>query len=237
MRVAARTAVLAAALGGSCLTAGGAQAAKAPSVEQLVVFRGGKAVERRVSTAGLRVRVARRRCAVPSRTPLASLVRMNPGRLRLRDFGSCSSRASDAAGLYVAAIRGEGERGSAGWVYKVGRRAGTAGAADPSGPFGRGRLRRGQRVLWFYCLRATRCQRTLEVETRAEAGAVRVAVTGYDDQGKGVPVAGASVHAGGATALTGSDGRARLVVAAGRQRVYAERQGLIRSFTESVVVP
>ena len=36
-------------------------------------------------------------------------------------------------------IAGERNRGQDGWVYKVGRRAGTAGAADAAGPFGNGR--------------------------------------------------------------------------------------------------
>jgi hypothetical protein len=230
------TLALAAALGAALAPPGGAWAARAPAVEQLVAFKSGKVVQRRVSTAGVRVRVGRRRCAVPSRTPLASLVRARPGRIRMRDFGSCSRRARDAAGLYVAAIGRERERGRGGWVYKVGRRAATAGAGDPSGPFGRGRLRSGQRVTWFYCLEATRCQRTLDVRTAVEAGAVRVTVTGYDDDGRGARIAGATVHVGGASALTGADGRARVPVPPGRHRVFAEKPPLVRSFTESVVV-
>jgi hypothetical protein len=237
MRPRARTLVVAAALGAACVPAAGAQAARAPSLEQLVVFRSGKALEQRVSTAGLRVRVGGRRCAVPGRTPLAALIRLRPARIRLRDFGSCSRRASDAAGLYVAAIGGEGERGSGGWVYKVGRKAGTAGAADPSGPFGRGRLRKGRRVLWFYCLEANRCQRTLELKVRTEPGAVRVTVTGYDDHGKGVRIPAATVHGGETTAVTGRDGGARLSLPAGGHRLYAEKDGLIRSFSKRVAVP
>ena len=68
-----------------------------------------------------------------------------------------------AAGLLVTGIGPDRNRGQRGWVYKVGRRAATAGAGDLGGPFGRGRLRAGQRVTWFYCVRAGDCQRTLEV--------------------------------------------------------------------------
>src|SRR3954451_12085502 len=103
----------------------------------MVVFKSGRALTRRVSTRGLRVRAGHRRCAVGSRTPLAALVRSKPGRIRLRDFASCSRPPRDAGGLSVSAIGTDAERGRGrgGWVYKVGPKAATAGAADPSGPF------------------------------------------------------------------------------------------------------
>lgn len=206
------------------------------AVEQMVVFKTGRAVTRRVSTRGLRVRVGHRRCAVGSRTPLAGLVRSKPGRIRLRDFASCSRHASDATGLFVSAIGKEAARGQGGWVYKVGHKAATAGAADPSGPFGTGLLRRGQRVTWFYCLRASACQSTLEVRVRAESGGARVTVRAYDDAGRGRPAAGATVRAGSASAITGANGTAHLTLAPGRYRVHAEKAGVVRSFDERVAV-
>jgi hypothetical protein len=138
----------------------------------------------------------------------------------------------------VNSIRGERNRGQDGWVYKVGHRGATAGAADPSGAFSRGRLRRGQRVTWFFCrLRDGGCQRTLGLAARAEAGAVKVTVRGYDDEGRGVPVEGATVSAGSVTAVSGADGSARLALPAGRHRLVADKDGLVRSFGERVVVP
>ena len=125
--------------------------AAAPKVRQLVVFRDGSATSETVSTRATRVRVEGRRCVAGDGTALAALVRSRPGRISLRDFGACSTRPRDGGGLFVHAIRGDRNRGQHGWVYKVGRRAATAGAADPGGPFGRGRLRTGQRVTWFYC--------------------------------------------------------------------------------------
>ena len=151
---------------------------------------------RRVSTAATSVRVGGRRCAVGERTPLAALVRSRPGPLRFRDFGACSSRARDAAGILVTGIGPDRNRGQRGWVYKVGRRAATAGAGDTGGPFGRGRLRARQRVTWFYCVRAADCQRTLEVSTKPATGGIVATVRGYDDDGDGVPVVGATVTAG-----------------------------------------
>ena len=56
-----------------------------------------------------------------------------------------------------------------GWVYKVGNKAAPAGAADPTGPFGRGLLRSRQRVTWFWCVvepDGDGCQRTLDAEGR-----------------------------------------------------------------------
>jgi hypothetical protein len=231
-----RAAWIGVAVAAGCLVAAAPCAARAPKVDQMVVFRSGKAVERRVSTAGVRLRVGRRRCAVPARTALASLVRARPGRIRLRDYGSCSSHPSDASGLYVKSIRRDRAKGQMGWVYKVGRKAAPAGAADPSGPFGRGRLRAGQRIVWFYCRRATNCQRTLAARARAEAGAVVVKVLGFNDAGRGVAVAGATVHVGSAKAVTGADGTVRVAAGSGRHRVYATKRGLVRSFPERVRV-
>jgi hypothetical protein len=184
------------------------------------------------------VRVEGHRCAVGDGTALAGLVRSRPGRIGLRDFGACSDRARDGGGLFVQSIRGDRNRGQNGWVYKVGRRSATAGAADPAGPLGRGRLRAGQRVTWFFCrLRDGGCQRTLGLAWRAEPGALVATVRGYDDQGRGVPVEGANVTAGGVSAVTDAAGEARLALAAGRYRAVAEKPGLVRSFTERVEVP
>ena len=213
------------------------RAAAAPTVRQMVVFRDGRALARRVSTAATTVRVAGRRCATGNATALAALVRSHAGRLRLRDFGACSSRPADAGGLLVTGIGGDRNRGQRGWVYKIGRRAATAGAGDPAGPFGRGRLRSRQRVTWFYCLRAADCQRTLEVRVQPTAGGVVATVSGYDDSGDGVPIEGARVSAGGVTGLTAADGRVQLALPSGRHRIVARKDGLVRSFTELVEVP
>jgi hypothetical protein len=199
-----------------------AQAAP-PKVSQLIVFRDGSAqTKAAVSTRATKVSVAGRRCTAGDGTALAALVRSKPGRLKLHDFGSCTRKASDGAGLFVRSIGGEANRGQNGWVYKVGRRAASAGAADPGGPFGRGLLRAGQRVTWFYCrMRDGGCQRT----------------RGYDDQGDGVAVAGAEVSAGGASAQTDSSGVARLALPAGGYRAVATKSGLVRSFAERAEVP
>jgi hypothetical protein len=202
-----------------------------------VVFRDGHAQAKRVSTAAASVKVGGHRCAVGDGTALAALVRSRAGRLRLRDFGACSTRPRDAAGLLVTGIGADRNRGQRGWVYKVGRRAATAGAGDMAGPFGRGRLRRGQRVIWFYCMRAGDCQRTLEVKTSPAAGGIIATVRGYDDAGDGVPVGGATVTASGVAGVTDADGRVQLALPSGTHRVVARKDGLVRSFSERVEVP
>ena len=215
-----------------------ATAAAAPRVKQLVVFRSGEAVQRITSTLQATVTVAGRRCAVGDGTALAALARSRPGQLRLRDFGACSaSDPRDSAGLLVTRIRSDRNRGQRGWVYKVGRRAASGGAGDMTGPFGRGRLRAGQRVTWFYCVRAADCQQTLEVRTAPMAGGIVATVRGYDDAGDGVPIEGATVSASGVTGLTAADGRVQMVLAPGTHRVVARKDGLVRSFTERVEVP
>ena len=211
-----------------------------PRVGQLVAFRDGSAEQRKVAARAATARVGKRRCAVAAGTPLAALLRSRVGPLRIKDYGECSRRPIDAAGLYVAAIRGDRARRQNGWVYKVGNRVATAGAADPSGPFGRGRLRRGQRVTWFYCrmsVRTSSCQRTLGLSASATGGGtVEVTVRAYDDRGRSRPRAGATVHAGAATATTGSDGTATLTLARGRAALWASAPGTVRSFKEAVDV-
>lgn len=212
-------------------------AAAGPIVQHMVVFRSGRASIRRVRASATFVRASGRRCAVRRGTPLAALVRARPGRLRLRDFGSCSASVRDGGGLFVSGIGGELNRGKAGWVYKIGSRAGTAGAAGPNGPFGRGLLRSRARVLWFYCRDASACQRTLATAPQAlGGGGVAVRVIAYDDEGRGAPAVGATVFVGGASAVTGPDGVAQLTVAPGTYPVRAEQSGLVRSFTETLVV-
>jgi hypothetical protein len=215
-----------------------APAAAAPKISQLGVFRDGSAVAKQVKAKGTSVKLGRKRCGVAGSTALAALVRSRPGTLRLHDFGSCSRRAADGAGLFVAGIRGDLNRGQNGWVYKVGNRAATAGAADPGGPFGRGRLRSGQRVTWFYCrMKSGGCQRTLAVKLRASAGTLTATVKGYDDQGHAAAVPQATVTAGKFTAVTGGNGTATLDLPAGRYSVVAAKAGLVRSFAERVEVP
>lgn len=226
-----------AALVAAGIAGAGVAGAAAPRVQQMVVFRDGHALAKRVSTAATSVNVAGRPCAVGTGTALAALARSRPGRLRIRDFGACSANPRDAAGLLVTGIGADRNRGQRGWVYKVGRRAATAGAGDPSGPFGHGRLRARQRVTWFYCVRAADCQRTLQVRATPMTGGIVATVRGYDDAGDGVPVEGASVSTGGVTGLTAADGRVQLALPPGTHRLVARKDGLVRSFTERVEVP
>ena len=190
------------------------------------------------------VKVGARRCRVGARTPLAVLAAARL-RLGIRDYARCGSDPDAAGGLYVAKVGREREKGRGGWVYKVGRRAGTAGAADPGGSFGTGRrLRHGQRVTWFWCEQQASgtCQRTLEARaarrTARVGEALRVTVRGYDDYGRGIATAGAAVRLGSATATTDAQGVAVLTVGAqtGRLRLTASRAGSVRAFPITVTV-
>jgi hypothetical protein len=187
------------------------------------------------------VRVGGRRCAVGRATPLSALAGTRL-KLGFRDYGSCGRSPRDAGALYVRRIGAERARGSAGWVYKVGRRAGTTGAADPSGPFGGGRLKRGARVLWFWCVQVSgeACQRTLEVSSAsivAPGAMLAVTVRGYDDNGRGAAVPGATVRLGSATAQTDANGEAQVTAAAsGTAVLTAEHAGMVRSWPKRVRV-
>lgn len=142
-----------------------ALAAAAPRVGVRVVGSGGRTVARATVTAkATTAAVGRKRCAVAGGTPLAALLAVAHGggpSVKLADFGSCGRRAADGSGLYVTTVAGKRAAGQAGWVFAVGGKLGTAGAADPSGPFGSGPLRRGQQVVWFWCKQASACEKSL----------------------------------------------------------------------------
>jgi hypothetical protein len=214
-------------------------AAAAPRVQVEVVGRSGVlAAPGRVRAGAAHVRVGRRRCAVGAGTPLAALLALR-GRpaLGLRDYGSCSSRPSDSTGLYVRRIGADRARGRNGWVYKVGNRAPSIGAADPAA-----RLRAGDRLLWFYCrMGRGGCQRSLVVSVAhrvALGGRVTARVRGYDDRARSVPVAGAVVHIAGASFRTAASGSVTFNAPAepGSYEVHATARGLVRSFPEVVRV-
>ena len=215
-----------------------AGAASYPKFEQLVVFRDGTSIEKTATAKHVTTRVGGRDCTIGSATPLAALVRIKPPKLRLRDYGSCSKRARDAEQLFVRGIGPDVNKGFDGWVYKAGSKLATAGSADPGGPFGRGRLKDGAKVLWFYCrLTGQSCQRTLVIKVTSPApGQVNVVVRSTDDQGKAAGAAGATVHVGDTTVTADGEGNATVTVPPGAYRVHAERDGEIRSFTTRVQV-
>ena len=236
------------------LRPGRAQAAatarkRAARVKAMVVGRADVIVSARPLQAGAtRVRVGGRRCAVPASTPLAVLARALAGSgvsYQVRDFGRCSRSDAGAAGqLFVDRVGADRNRGGDGWFYKVNHRAGSAGAADAEGPFGRGRLRDGDEVLWFYCVfdqAASSCQRSLDVAAKPRRGragqALRATVRAFDNERRGGPVAGAKVTLGELSAISDGAGLARLTPpSAGRLRLEASKAGLLPAFPASVVV-
>jgi hypothetical protein len=206
----------------------------APLIDQMVVMRDGGAKLQTVRSGKTTVRVKRRTCRVPGSTPLAGLVRARLPKISMRDFsGSC-----DPSTLFVESIGPDRNRGQSGWVYKVGNRQGTTAASDPSGPFGSGRIKRRVRVTWFYCVfEMGGCQRTLGVRVLSNVpGSVSVRVSGYDDEGRGEPVRGASVSAGKQVAVTDARGRAVFELSPGKYRLRATKRGSIRSFDEKLTV-
>jgi hypothetical protein len=219
--------------------------AAAATVDAMVVgkqrlLRGPKEVKLK----GRTVKVGHRRCRVLGATPLSVLAAMHL-QLRFRDYGRCSKRPADASGLYVTSVAGEREKGRGGWVYKVGRRAGTTAAGDPAGPFGTGhRIHGGQRITWFWCEQrpSGSCQRTLEARPASTSAApgstLRVTVRGYDDFARGVAVTGATVRLGSASAVSDASGVAALTVpsTSGRLRLQAQRAGMVRAFPRVVTI-
>ena len=157
-----------------------------------------------------------KRCAIPASTPLAVL-KLAGISFAVTDYGACSSKPADAASLFVTRIGTRSGSGFAGWNYKVGARSGTAGAADPAGPFGSGLLKPGSKVLWFWCVydpETYACQRTLSISAPSTIKAgqgMTVKVRAYDDLGRAVAAAGARVSGCGVDrVVTGPTGEIRV---------------------------
>ena len=226
------TAVALAAAAGGALPA---EAAKAPRIKAMVVDRSGDVFgPRTVRASRTTVRSSGRRCRVAPGLGLSVLA-------ALRRAGGPSFRARGGCGgsLYVFQVGADREAGRGGWVYKVGTKIGTVGAADPSGPFGTGRrLRSGQRVTWFWCVTAGQCQRTLRISVApkwvAAGTEYPVQVVSHDDLGRARGQGGVTVSAGGSTTVTAADGTATLTApsATGRYRVRATAEGLVPAFPE-----
>jgi hypothetical protein len=184
---------------------------------------------------------------VAAGTPLAVLAAVRrlggPG-FALRDYGRCGSSPANSGQLFVYSLGGQSNRGQSGWEYKAGHVSGSTGAGDPSGPRGDGRrLRSGTRLLWFWCnATAGGCQRTLDLApqtlTVSRGASFGVTVTGYDNEGRGTPVAGAIAKLGSDFASTDSGGRATLIAppTPGSYALSASRPGLVPSFPETIVV-
>jgi hypothetical protein len=224
-------------------------AAPGPSVQSMIVGRGGGILSpaRTVAASSTTLRVGGSTCAVASGTPLAVLaaIRRRGGpRFALRDYGHCNSKPVNSGQLFVYSLGGESNRGQSGWEYKVDHVSGSTGAGDPSGPRGDGRrIHSGSRVLWFWCNAVGGgCQRTLDLApaalTVSRGGSLNVTVTGYDNEGRGTPVAGAIATLGSDFASTASNGVAALVVPSspGSYALRAGRRGLVPSFPETIVV-
>ncbi|HEV2061466.1 MAG TPA: hypothetical protein VGR12_01330, partial [Solirubrobacteraceae bacterium] len=193
-----------------------------PRVRAMVVGKPGQVIAgvKSVRLDGFR----HRRCRIPAGLPLGVLHEL---RVPFAARGGCES-------LYVFRISGWRAHGQQGWVYKVGTRGGTTSASDPSGPFGSGRIRSGAEVVWFWCRRALRCQRSLKVtgERRVRVGrTLRVRVRGYDDYGRSRVIRGATVSVGRARMRTNRRGLARIrMIRRGLFRLRASKRGLVPAF-------
>jgi hypothetical protein len=193
-----------------------------PRVDAMIVHRSGATTgPQRVAVGAVRVR----RCRVGEGLPIGVLSAL---RVSFGATGSCGS-------LYVNRIGRQRASGAQGWVFKVGRRIPSRGASDPSTA-----LRSGQRIVWFWCVRAGACQRTLAMQaprTTRRARTFRVVVRGYDDSGRGRRVRGAAIRYDGRVARTNRRGVATLrALRPGRLRLVAVRRGMVRSFPSTVVV-
>lgn len=203
-----------------------------PSVQIMVVGRRRTLLATRtVRLRGRTITAGRRHCSVPAGTPLVGLVASGLP-IQVTDAAGC-----DPAALFVTRVGSERNHGFAGWEYKVGAASSSFGAGDPGG-----RLRPGSQLVWFWCVRATACQRTLAIRGPATApaggSAFTVTVLGYDDNGHAARVSGATVRLGSEVATSGAGGLSILAapVQAGTYAVSVSKPGLVPAFPIRLVV-
>ena len=252
-RVAARAVAAAAVVAGLTAAGSGSAVAAAPLVQLQVVGKSGiLAGPKKVSAVSFTTVVGsgskRRNCTVAGGTPLAAL-KASGITFGIKDFGACSRNIIDSASLYVDSVRSLAGTGMQGWSYKVNNSAGTAGAADPSGPFGAGLLKPNARVLWFWCVydpTTYACQRNLVITAPAKASLGKpftVSVKACDDSNSCSAAANVRVSLnGGQSVVTASSGTVTFTAsAAGKYAVTASdaASGNPRrpdAFSESVTV-
>ncbi len=223
-----------------------------PPVEFMVVGAGNVILQQpSVSTLpALTVNTAHGPCGVAEGLPLdalAVLSRLRRISMSVQDYGHCTSAPAGSGQLFVTAIDGERNHGLNGWEYKVDGRSGTAGAADPAGPFGDGPLKPYERLVWFWCESfGGGCQRSLEVRAPRSVrhgAAFSVTVVGEDNNGSAEPMSGARVsarvlHNPSVSALSGGSGRVtfRAPSRATVLDLSASRPGSVPAFPVSVQV-
>ena len=208
---------------GAARSARGSAPRAAPSVQSMVVGPAARSSRRPAASshAAARVRVGSQTCAVAAGTPLAVLAALRraggPG-VRAARLRPLRRLAGELRQLFVNSLGGEANRGR----RTAGSTRSTASPAAPARP-----TRAARWATAAGCVRARGCcgsgarrrgggcQRTLEVapavsSRRARQRRCAVTVSGYDNEGRAAPVAGAIVTLGSSSASTGANGRATI---------------------------
>ncbi|MDP3883033.1 MAG: prenyltransferase/squalene oxidase repeat-containing protein [Candidatus Staskawiczbacteria bacterium] len=124
-------------------------------------------------------------------------------------------------GPYLTAIAGEDASGLMGWLYLVNFMSPSVGSADYN-------LEQGDEVLWYF---GDFNWKPLKLEMQNDGTTVSLNVNFFDNSAwQNLP--GATVHAGSSDFVTASSGATSISIASlqdGLYRIFAEKQGYIRS--------
>ena len=244
IRVRVRRALLASLVAALGVALGAAPAEAARTVQVMVVGKasvlaGPQKVEADGAHGGGRAASAAR----PARARRSPRWRRRSCRCTFKDYGACS-RAARRVRLALRAL----DRRRAGAAARTAGSTRSAAASDPPAPptrparsaTGR-RLRSGQKVLWFWCVKdaggrlPAHARGRRAADRRARCAPFPATVRGYDENGGGVPVAGVEVAPG---AVTDASGAATVTApaAAGTLTLRAEAPGLVQAFPRKVTV-
>ncbi len=125
-------------------------------------------------------------------------------------------------GLYLKKINNDEAAGMTGWLYLVNNSSPSVGAADY-------KLQSGDSVLWYYGGFDWRPTRLALSAEQADADQSITAAVEFFSDNSWSPLAGASVYFGADTAITDSNGQAAISPKDGFYKVYAQKEGYIRS--------
>ncbi len=132
-------------------------------------------------------------------------------------------------GPYLDQIGSDVATGSIGWLYAVNFTSPSVGAMDYA-------LKADDQVLWYYGDFNWKLTRITLSNSEIPSGGSAQATVEYFDSGSWHPLEGATLHFGTNTAATNSSGQASLSPADGAYKIFATKDGHLRSEEEKLIV-
>jgi len=132
-------------------------------------------------------------------------------------------------GSYIDRIGTDTAAGSIGWLYTVNNAVASVGASDYV-------LKADDVVLWYFADYQDQITRISLSSTEVNSGSPVTATVEYYNGTAWQPLSGASVHVVGTIVATDSSGHSTLNLSDGSYKVYATKDGYLRTESDALVV-